>query len=287
MVAVIFALVAFFGWGVGDVFNAIATRKIGSFNASFYGYFAGLIFATFYIPFAIGSLKEVTFSVIILTSVLTICELIGFFFYNEGLKTGTAPLIGTIGGSFTALVVILSFVFLGERLIIAQVISVIVIFIGLFFSVIHVSDLKKSKAVFNRGTIYALIAMTGWAIYFTFIKIPVKEAGFFWPSYVTNIVGSAVFFITGFRRIKLPKIKLQSGFPAVIASGILLTVGGFGFNIGVGQGLSSVVAPIAGAYPALFALLSCLIFKDPITRQQKYGMVVTLVGIILLAYFSR
>lgn len=70
-------------------------------------------------------------------------------------------------------------------------------------------------------------------------------------------------------------------------SGLLLTAGSFAFNFAVGQGLSSVVASIAGAYPALFALLASIIFKDPITRQQKSGMIITLLGIILLAYFSQ
>lgn len=66
-----------------------------------------------------------------------------------------------------------------------------------------------------------------------------------------------------------------------------MTIGSFGFNFGIEKGLSAIVAPIAGAYPALFALLAFIIFKDPITNQQKIGMIITLCGIILLAYFSR
>lgn len=287
MLAIIAAFISFLGWGIGDVFNTIANRKIGSFNASFYGYFVGLILSLFYIPFALNTLKDVDIQLILLTTFLTLMQVAAFFAYNEGLKIGNASLVGTIAGAFTSLVVIFSLIFFGEKLILPQVVAIIIIFCGLLLASIHLSDLKNKKALFNRGTAMAFIAMFGWAIYFTFIKIPVHQAGFFWPTLITNIVGTLVFIIIGLKRIKVPKISIRSGFPAVILSGLLLTVGSFAFNLAVGIGLSSVVAPIVGAYPALFALLAFFIFNDPIRNQQKSGMILTLCGIILLAYFSR
>lgn len=53
MLPIIFALVALLGWGVGDVFVTFATRKIGAYSSSFYGYFFGLLVASLYIPFAL------------------------------------------------------------------------------------------------------------------------------------------------------------------------------------------------------------------------------------------
>jgi len=286
MPAIIFAVVALLTWGIGDIFTTFASRKIGSYNTSFYGYLFGAIFSSLYIPFAINNLKTFSTPMILLTIFLSLINLIAFFCYNEGLKVGNSSLVGTIAGSFTALVVILSVLFFKERLSIQEIFGIIIIFIGIFLSSINFSDIKKQKTLINKGTVYALIAMAGWAIYFTFIKIPVRQDGFFWPSYVTSIVGSLFFLIFGLRRIKMPQVQIKSGFPAVMLSGLLLSIGAFAFNFGVGQGLSSIIAPIAGAYPALFALLAYIIFKDPITHQQKLGMVVTLCGIILLAYFS-
>lgn len=287
MIPIIFAFVTFLTWGVGDIFTTTASRKIGSYNASFYGYLFGAIFASFYIPFAIKSLMTFSASMLLLTFFLAVIQLIAFFCYNEGLKIGNSSIVGSIAGSFTAFVVILSLFFFRERLFLQQTIAIIVIFIGLFLASINFSDFKKQKSLINKGTIYALIAMIGWAIYFTFIKIPVQKDGFFWPSYFTDIVGSVVLLLFGIKRIKPPKLQFKSGFPAVVLSGLLLTVGAFAFNFAIGQGLSSIVAPIAGAYPALFALLAYFIFKDPITHQQKFGMIVTLCGIVLLSYFSN
>jgi uncharacterized membrane protein len=53
------------------------------------------------------------------------------------------------------------------------------------------------------------------------------------------------------------------------------------------MGAAAIVAPIAGAYPTLFVFLSRFVFKDRLTKQQGFGIVVTLVGIVLLAFFSR
>lgn len=224
---------------------------------------------------------------ILLTVFLSIIQLFAFLAYNEGLKIGNSSLIGTIAGSFTSFVVILSVLFLGESLTRLEVASIIVIFLGLFLSSVHLSDLRKRKSLMNKGIVLALLAMVGWALYFTFIKLPVRQSGFFWPSYITTIVGTIGFLLIDLRRIKKPEFGLKNGIPAAFMSGALLSVGSFAFNFAIGRGLSSVVAPIAGAYPALFALLAYLIFKDQITRQQKVGMVVTLLGIIVLAYLGR
>ena len=286
MIAILFAFITFIVWGTGDIFTTTAVRKIGSYNASFYGYFFGLLAATFFIPFA-NSIQNFSLPMILLTIFLAIIELLAFYAYNESLKTANSSLVGTISGSFTSLVVIFSVIFLGERLTSFEVISVIVIFIGLFLSSIHFSDLKAKKSVMNRGIVLALLAMVGWGIYFTFIKISVKQAGFFWPTYVSSIVGSAFFLLFGFRKIKIPKVENKSGFPAIFIAGILLEAGSFCFNFAIGKGYSSIVASIAGAYPALFALLAYFIFKDPIRKQQKVGMITTLVGILLLSYFSN
>jgi drug/metabolite transporter (DMT)-like permease len=50
MIAIIFALVSLLGWGVGDIFTTFASRKLGSYNSTFYGYLFGGLFSALYIP---------------------------------------------------------------------------------------------------------------------------------------------------------------------------------------------------------------------------------------------
>lgn len=39
MEAIIFALVSYIGWGVGDIFNVFVARKLGAYSTSFFVYF--------------------------------------------------------------------------------------------------------------------------------------------------------------------------------------------------------------------------------------------------------
>lgn len=285
--SVIFAaFIAFLSWGSGDVFLTFASRKIGPFNASFYGYFFAMILSSFYIPFAFNQLRLLNYSLLFLIILLSVIQLVAFLAYNQGLKVGNPSLVGTIAGAFTSLVVILSILFFGERPTSQEILAIILTFTGLFLSSINFSDIKNKKAIINKGTGLALITLVCWAIYFTFIKIPVQKAGVFWPTYITSIINTIVFLIFGLKKIKLPKLGYKSGFLTIFVSSALLTLGSFCFNYAVGTGSSSVVAPISGAYPALFALIAYFIFKDPITNQQKAGIITTLVGIIALAYFG-
>lgn len=60
--AIMFALISFIGWGVGDIFGGIVSRKIGGYSSAFWIYVFSLIIATFYIPFAGNPLQHLTLS---------------------------------------------------------------------------------------------------------------------------------------------------------------------------------------------------------------------------------
>lgn len=282
----IYAFISLFGWAISDIFGTVASRKLGSFNTAFYTYLIAAVYGLFFIPFALSNDHNFTWPLILLTIFLGVIQALGYVAFSEGLKVGNSSIVGTIAGAFTSLVVVLSVIFLGDRLSLWETGAIIIIFIGLFFSSINISEIKNIHSIINKGNFYALIAMIGWGIYFTFIKIPVQHAGVFLPSVVTNFAGLLFFFLIGVRKIKKTKHIKRSGILAAFASGLIGSTATFAFNYAIGHGLSSIVAPISGGYPALFALLAYYYFKDPLSKQQRLGMVVTLCGILLLSYFS-
>ena len=72
----------------------------------------------------------------------------------------------------------------------------------------------------------------------------------------------------------------------MVVSTTLVRIAEFSYNAGIGKGLVSIVAPIAGANPILFIILAFIFFKDKITRQQILGIITTLIGIVLLSVLS-
>lgn len=282
----IYAFISLIGWATSDIFGTTASRKLGSYNTAFYTYLISAVYTLVFVPFGLNSLHNFSVRQIIFTVFLAIIQALSFFAFSEGLKIGNSSIVGTIAGAFTSVVVVLSVIFLGERLNLLQTSAIVIIFIGLFFSTIHLSDIKNIHAIINKGNVFALVAMVGWGIYFTFIKIPVEQAGFFWPTMVTNCTGVLLFLLFGVKKINLTKKFKHSGILAAFISGTIGTTATFSFNYAIGHGFSSLVAPISGAYPALFALLAYYYFKDPLTVQQKFGMGVTLVGIVYLSFLS-
>src|SRR3989338_6085 len=100
MPAIFFALISFLGWGIGDIFGTIATRKIGAFSTTLYSYILRVAIFALYIPFALAELSHLTKDIFLINIILGVLLLIGFLVFNEALRTASAPLVGTIAASF-------------------------------------------------------------------------------------------------------------------------------------------------------------------------------------------
>lgn len=284
--AIIFALISYVGWAVGDIFGTVASRKIGGYSTPFwYGVLQTVILGLLS-PLFITELRNFTLSVFTSSILLGILGNIGLVAFYEGVRRGNAALVATIAGSAAAVAVVLSTVFLKETLSLSQLISIAIIFVGLFLSTFPFSELFKRQLKDHKGIILGFVAMVTWGIYQTFIKIPVGEIGWFWTGMFTTGTFPVILLFMKMQSQKLTSLTSKGAFLPLLATAVLLGGGTFSFYNAVDLGQIAVVAPIANSYPTLFAILAFLIFKDPITRQQIAGIVTTLAGIVLLSVFS-
>lgn len=286
MLAIIFALISYLAWGAGDIFGTIASRKIGGYSTAFWYVLLSFIF---YLPFAYffwDSLRNLTLTLLVLNLFLGIVGTLGMAAFYEALRISNASLVGAISASFTSVTVILSILFLGERITAVQAIAIVMIFLGIVASILNFKELRNTKNVIDRGILLALAAMFLWGFYWAFIKIPILKIGWFWPSVIAASTFPILLPIMKIRKIKLVSPGHDGAFIPLIVNAILLAGAVMTFNFAISKGLISIVAPIAGSYPTLFVVLAFLIFKDPITRQQIVGIITTLVGIVLLSINS-
>lgn len=286
MFPILFALIAYFGWGSGDVFTAIGSRKIGAYSMALWTILLGFVLSALYAPFALNTLLGMRVEILALNIGLGIILAAAWYMFNRALEIANPTIVGTIGASFTALVFIFSIVFLKETVNINQLLAFILVFVGLILSSLDFKALKKNLKL-DKGIIFAILVMVIWGIYFTFIKIPIREIGWYW----SNMVSMAVMTILSLSFIKIKKIKLvnpakRKAIMLIFASTILVTAGTFSFNAALETGKSTIVAPIAGSYPTLFVVLSYFVFKEPLTKQQVLGVLAALVGIVALAFFG-
>ncbi|KKR93307.1 MAG: hypothetical protein UU45_C0024G0001, partial [Candidatus Levybacteria bacterium GW2011_GWA2_41_15] len=130
MLAIIFALISYFSWGAGDIPGTIATRKIGSILTSFWIYLVGLLGSTLFIPFFFNDLNKFTLEVFGINIGLGILLAVCYLAFNEAFRLGNVSIVGTIAGSFSAVTIVLSLIFLGETLTIVQFLFILLIFSG-------------------------------------------------------------------------------------------------------------------------------------------------------------
>jgi drug/metabolite transporter (DMT)-like permease len=286
MEAILFALVAHIGWGTSDIFGAMASRKIGGYSTTFWSYLVRIPFLALFLPFDMENVRSLTWSAFLISGVLSMVLLTGTAFFFEAFRGGNPSLVGTIGSAFTVPTVILSVLFFGERLDLYQTLAIAVIVVGLVMTSLDFKEVRQKGVVLDRSTALALLAMLTWGIYFAFIRIPVEEIGWFLPSYISFFFAPFVLVLMRLQKVPLESPTAKGVLPSFIGLVLLGTAANFGYNLGISSGYTSIVAPIAGSYPVLFVFLSALIFKEPVNRQQLWGMIVSLVGIVVLSLLS-
>jgi len=134
MQAIIFALIAYFAWGTGILFEAIAAKKFDSKSFVFWGMLLGFCLIILYAPFALSSLKNLTRGLLIINLLVAFLWISGTSIYYEALKQGSPTLVGTIASSFPVVTIILSVIFFHEKINFLQTMAIAIIFLGLIFS---------------------------------------------------------------------------------------------------------------------------------------------------------
>ena len=286
MPAIFFAFLSFFAWGIGDFLVAVTTRRIEAYSASFWSLLFSSLVLGAYIPFAFTDLSNLTLPLFLLNIFLGLLLVAGIIAYREGLSVSNAAIVGTIGNAFTMVAAILSIVVFQERISIQQFIAIVLIFIGLFLTTVAAKELTGGKIRLEKGILLGFFAMIVWGIYFTFIKIPIREIGWFWPNYFSLLTFPLIYVAMKVQKIRLVSPMHRNVLMIFIISIILVRMAELSFNAGIQKGYTAIVASIAGASPVLFILLAFIFLRDPITKQQVVGIVTTLIGIILLSFFS-
>ncbi len=283
MSGLFYAVITYIGWGTGDVFGAAASRKIGGFSTTFWVFVAAAILFGLYIPFDPSGLFRYTPHLLFWNLLLGVLYVAGNVTLNIALMSSNVSVVTTIGGSFSALVVILSYVFLHQPVSLFQWIIITLIYVGVGLCTLDIRELKKGKLVHDRGLWLALFSMCAWGIYFTFVKGIMGHVGWFWPNYLSLLLFPLILIFMRMTREPLQNpIKKHALVPALL-SAALLRIGDFSFNFGSALGFTTLVAPIAGAYPTLTAIIGYFVFRDPIKKQQVIGIVLSLIGIVLLS----
>ncbi|MEK7543995.1 MAG: DMT family transporter [Patescibacteria group bacterium] len=284
--ALVLALVTFIGWGTGDLFSVVATRKIGATITTFWVFFFSFLLSLLVLPFAPHNIQAITIPLLLLNVFLGILFVSANVLVYEAFRLSSAPLVGIIIQGFPAVVMALSAVVFKDATSLMQWMLAAVVFIGVLLCSVDFQKVFSAKKLMDRGTIIALIAMIFLSIFFTFSRILINAYDWFLPTFIASACFPVIYFFIRKRKEQFILPRDPRIIVALCMGGLLIRSADFALNYGLSiPGASSLVAPISAAAPILFTILSYFIFRDKLTKQQIIGIVITLAGIVALSVF--
>lgn len=283
---ILFALIAFFAWGFGDLLFAIASKKIDSSSLTFWSFLIRISVFILMIPFFWHEVPRLSSGPIVMSLVLGLISAIGFVSYFEAFRKTHAAIVGSISLSWGVISLLISLVLFGEILLPKQILAILLILSGLFLTLFNVKEIRESHIFKNSGGLFALVAMVTWGIFGAFVVFPIEQIGWFWTTFFAIIPFALVFPFLKMRKQKFHIPSTRKLLLIIVGAALLEATAELSYNIGIDYGQVSVVAPIAGSYAVLMVGLSFIVFKEKISRMQIIGIITTLLGIVALSFLS-
>jgi drug/metabolite transporter (DMT)-like permease len=280
----IFALFSALFWGCADFLAAFASRKVGDKVAVLWASVSGCIFSVIYFLFIFSSLDYTKIpghlSVLILISMLQATAYLSLY---KALCEGKAGIVMPIIGSWSIITVILSLIFLHERLSLLQFIAFILIVSGVILLSFDIKEiLHGKKIVVMKGIMAAFISMISFGLSFFLTTSVTKDLGWFLPVLLYRLIALVilVFYLRMFKKKEklLPERKYMK---ILIPIGIFDIGAFFAFSIGLFSSQASIVAPISSTSPLFTMILAYFFLKEKLTKIQIFGAVFALSGIVL------
>ncbi|MCL4360243.1 DMT family transporter [Patescibacteria group bacterium] len=274
------------GWGAGDFFAAVSSRKIGNLLTFFWMQATGVILASFYFVLTYDQTKLLALGRFLprLGAVAFFIVLAYIAFYR-GLEKAQVSLVSPIGGCWGVVTSILSVIFYHDILRPGQAVAIAVILCGiLLLSADWKTLLTSKKTVIFAGVSEGMIAMLGWGIGL-FLVVPVSRSlGWFLPTISYRALGFVMLFLY-LLLIKRPMVfpKARSAQIPLLLVGALDILGHFSYNLGVSGAYAAVVAPVASAFPVVTILLAVLFLKERLRPYQVAGITAIISGLIVMS----
>jgi len=279
---ILFGIIAMLCWGISDFFAAMAARKTSVISTLFWSQTAGTLMLILIYPlfFKIPAVSFTIIMLILASAFLNIAALLGFY---KGMQIGSVSIISPIASAYSAVTVILSLLFLDEKLNALQAAGIFLAISGAVLTSFRLHDLLKLNFRNSAaGVKYGLIALFSWGIFFVLVGILVKNMGWLLPPLIIKTMG--IFYMLSYAGASRKKISFPKNAALfIILLGVLETVGFLSVGAGMGFEQISIVAPVSSTYPLITIILAQIFFKEIIDINQKVGIAVVLLGLVLLS----
>jgi uncharacterized membrane protein len=215
--------------------------------------------------------------------ILAASVLFQFFYYS--LSKGQVSLTGTVIAIYPMITILLSYLFLGERLSGLQYLGVGLILLG----GIAVAFPNKKQVLHTDGLSWLPWGLAGALCLGAgdfLSKSSINQIGSYSHIFFLSLVAmalSGINYIIDKPNRPVPRFFTRSFLPSFI--GILLhLVGALCFLLAFDYGPISLISPVSSVYPALMALLAVRFLKDKVNLIQGIGIGVITGGLLTIGF---
>lgn len=278
-------MVSMFSWGSGDYVAAGLSRSIGNLRALLWVTVFGDLFIILYAGVT-DAFHAITLSALPFAVAGGLFHTVGSMSFYKGLKVGRVSLVAPISSGWSLILVLAAILLYGEMLTALQGIAVASVIIGvvLVSANLRVPQTSSKFTLSDPGISYAFLAMFGWGIGWLFFNESVKQIGWVIPNIVlaSSIIVFLILYSAVSRQSIAPPVATRDWVKTIFV-GLATIIAYASYSIGIERYLTSVVGPLAAAYPLVTVVLATAILREKTSINQKIGIAWVISGVILLA----
>ncbi|MFA6048699.1 MAG: DMT family transporter [Candidatus Micrarchaeia archaeon] len=269
-------------WGVSDFFSTRASRSAGPFRSLLYGLPIGIAIAASY-SLLLERPQTLPAQALLVFAVSAFFNAVAWLAYMRALEKGKLSIADPVSGSYTILVVVLSFVFLGESLSLTQGIAVACAFFGVHLVSARHFGSAGAKILGSNEFFLALLAAFSWGISIFLLKTAsatIQGGLSIAVSETMTLLFVAAYGAISRLDFSVPKPgQFKDIFPAHLlnASAMILLMAAFSVE------KASIVAPISGTFPAFSVILAYAFLRERLEKIQLAGIILVIAALVLAA----
>jgi transporter family protein len=281
--SILLAISSMLGFGLADFMAKAILNKASAFRTVLISQSIGSVI--YLVSMVVYDLALPDVSLLLLALLSGSLSAVALFSYYKALSIGKASVVSPISSCLIVVAVVLSFLVLGETLTGLQTILIVLVFLGMLLVAFERSATKSASS--NVSMLFALVVVFLGGANTIIQKWIATSVHYLLGFCLARLV------MVGFLLSLIPLLGKETPTPRVPRMyltmgllGVLDVTAFFAWFMGLGQGLVSIVTPIANSSPAVTIILAHIFLRERVLLHQKIGIVTIILGVMLLSAIS-
>ena len=287
LMGILFAFGALFAWGLGDFLIQRSARQFGKWAALFYVTAIGAIAL---LPFVWGDLKVVFSSpddlfILLITSVII---LFAALFDFEALRAGKLSVIEPIFAFEVPITVGLAAIILGERLMPAQYLLMVLLLIGIFL--VATRHFHHYRTIhLEKGVWAAVFATIGMGVINFLFGVAAREISPLMINWFTSVFLAVATLIAIIGKSDTGQLKRDwhSSKRLITSVGIIDNLAWVFYAYATLYIPIAIATGISESYIALASGLGLMLNREKLKPHQFFGLILAVMAVITLAFITK